>query len=308
MTFPSDGAPVRRRTFLSSALAGAGTLALSRPATAASPSHPAGGLTAQTTEGPYYLALNLNRADITEGLSGIPLDVTFTVVDEIGRPYEGALVDIWHCDAQGLYSGFDQPGVAMKGKTFLRGTLPVGADGAATFHSIYPGWYQGRTTHIHFKVRRGALTNLTSQFFLPDTLSEYLYTQVEAYRRSELRDTLNSEDGIAIEAGATVEGAVRESAGRYVASLLVRVDRNANPAIDRPPAPGEGGPGGFPPGPPPGAPPGGPFPGGGGRPVPGSPPPGQAALTGEKRVAALLPTAPRSAHQPPPPPPGMKRS
>ncbi len=301
---------MKRRTFLTSALLGSGAAALS-PAAPARAAASSGPLTAQTTEGPYYLLLDLMRADITEGLSGIPLDVVFTVLDPDGRPCAGALVDIWHCNAQGAYSGFEQPGTPnMKGKTFLRGTQAVGPDGTVTFHSLYPGWYSGRTTHIHFKVRRGSLTNVTSQFFLPDTLSEFLYTQVGAYKRAEVRDTLNSGDGIAIEAGPTVAGNVRESGGRYVASLTVRVDPAANPPIDRPPVPGEGGgpgeghrpPPGQGDGPPQGRPdghPDGPPPGG-----PGGPggPPSMQALKGDERIAALLPDAKRSApHFGPPP-------
>lgn len=294
---------MKRRTFLTSALFGTGAAALSRVTSAsartigAAGALPAETLTAQTTEGPYYLSLDLMRADITEGLTGIPLDVVFTVLDTDGRPCTGALVDIWHCNAQGAYSGFEQPGTPdMKGKTFLRGSQTVGADGTVAFHSLYPGWYSGRTTHIHFKVRHGTLTNLTSQFFLPDTLSEFLYTQVNSYRRAELRDTLNSGDGIAIEAGPTVEGNVRESnpsagGGRYVASLTVRVDPAANPPIDRPPAPGEGHPGHGKPGDMPsrGGPPGG--------------PPHMTPLKGDDRVAALLPDAKRQAPRPFGPPP-----
>ena len=311
---------MKRRTFLTSALLGTGAAALS-PAAPASARvvGPAGNLTAQTTEGPYYLALDLMRADITEGLSGIPLDVAFSVVDNDGRPCAGSLVDIWHCDAQGAYSGFEQPGTpSMKGKTFLRGTQAVGADGTVVFHTLYPGWYRGRTTHIHFKVRRGALTNLTSQFFLPDTLSEFLYTQVSAYHRDELRDTLNSSDGIAIEAGPTVEGNVREAnsgngEGRYVATLTVRVDPTANPTIDRPPAPG----GQFPHRgdkhadghmlPPPGDGKGG-SPDGHPDGPPNGPPPSTAALMGDQRVAALLPNADRSAARPFGPLPGAPKA
>ncbi len=298
---------MKRRTFLTSALLGTGASLLPQAQASADPAGPRGPLTAQTTEGPYYLTLDLVRADITEGLKGIPLDVVFTVLDADGRPSTGALVDIWHCNADGHYSGFDQPGGAtLTGKTFLRGTQVTGADGVVTFHSVYPGWYQGRTTHIHFKVRRGALTNLTSQFFLPDTLSEFLYTQVAAYRRQQVRDTLNSTDGIAIQAGPTVEGNVRESQGRYVAALTVRVDPAANPPIDRPPVPGQK-PGMEGPMPPPGMGEGFPPPPDGkegppkGRP-PG-PPPGGEALKGDQRLAALLPTAERSAALPPGPPP-----
>lgn len=297
---------MKRRTFLTSAFLGAGAAVLPPPGQATSVAVKAGELTAQTTEGPYYLGLDLMRADITEGHTGIPLDIVFTVLDAQGRPCAGLLVDVWHCNAQGAYSGFDgdKPG-GRTGTTFLRGTQVAGSDGAVAFRSVYPGWYQGRTTHIHFKVRNGALTNLTSQFFLPDTLSEFLYTQVSAYHREALRDTLNSTDGIAIQAGATVEGNVRESNGRYVAWLTVRVDPAANPVVDRPPVPGQmpgGMPGKMPEGmagqmmPPPMD---GHVPGQKGEKGMLMAPPHRVALEGGKRVAALLPDAERSASMPP---------
>jgi len=262
---------------------GVGALAIAGQVGAAPAPTTSEGLTAQTTEGPYYLELSPMRADITEGLTGVPLDIRIMVLDESGRPFDGARVDVWHCDAAGNYSGFVDPRArasgAPPGKTFLRGSLMTGQGGAAIFHSLYPGWYHGRTTHIHFKVRNGAKTNLTSQFFLPDALSEFLYAHLPAYRRKDLRDTLNSTDGIALEAGSTVRGMVREDGDRYLAALTVRVDREANPPIDRPPALGEGPPPGEDPrrrGPPPG-----------GRPPPGFG--GGPALTGEARIEGLVP-------------------
>lgn len=287
-----------RRRLLTLALLGTGIAALPTVAHAATPerSPSQGPMTAQAEEGPYYLPLNLMRADITEGLSGIPVDIRSTVVDERGLPYAGALVDIWHCNAQGIYSGFQEPDgqavVDMKGKTFLRGVQPVDALGEAVFHSIYPGWYHGRTTHVHFKVRHGGRTNLISQFFLPDTLSEFLYSQVPAYQRAELRDTLNSDDGIAIQAGDTAEGSVRETKGRYLVTLAVQVDHAVTA-----PAGDSGDPGGPPPGPPLGfpdpMPPGGPGMMGRGQPGKGGPPPQAPALQSEQRVAVLLPDANR---------------
>jgi protocatechuate 3,4-dioxygenase beta subunit len=296
---------MKRRTFLTSALLGTGATVLSPPARAAASAAVPGELTAQTTEGPYYLTLDLMRADITEGMAGIPMDIVLTVLDLDGRPSTGALVDIWHANPDGHYSGFEQPGAAATGKTFLRGTQAVGADGTVTFHSLYPGWYEGRTTHIHFKVRRGPLTNLTSQFFLPDTLSEFLYTQVSAYRRKMVRDTLNSTDGIAIQAGPTVEGNVREANGRYVATLTVRVDPTANPSVDRPPAPGH-----MPDGAQDHALPAMMPPPKDGQMPPKDHPPGRPGgvhtLQGDERVAALLPSAERvaamSSGAPPQPP------
>lgn len=240
-------------------------------------------LTPQTTEGPYYFDAKQLRADITEGLPGIPLDVEFHVVDQAGAPLAQARVDIWHCNAAGVYSGYagqgDDRQVSTKGQTFLRGTQATDDAGRVTFHSIYPGWYRGRTTHIHFKVILGETHVLTSQFTLPDALNEFLYTELDAYKRESLRDTLNSNDGIALQAGDRLHGSVRENADRYLVTLAVAVDRDARPVVDRPPVPGEG----RPPGPPPGmqGPPGAAGPGGS--------PMQSAALTGSERIAALVP-------------------
>lgn len=246
-------------------------------------------LTAQATEGPYYFDAQKERADITEGHAGVPLDVRFVVCDETGAPLRNARVDIWHCNAAGLYSGYSGQGddgqASTEGETFLRGYIATDAKGVALFRTIYPGWYRGRTTHIHFKVAAGGRTILTSQFFLPDALSEFLYTSLSDYHRTAVRDTLNSTDGIALEAGETVIGNVREEADRYVASLNIFVDRNATPVEERPPGGGSDAPfaGGRPPGPPPGGRPPGPPPGGA-----GGPPMGQ-TLTGEARLDALIP-------------------
>lgn len=247
MTTPSDSqAPIGRRGLLA-ALGAAGLSAAAGPAPAAARQLP---LTAQTTEGPYYLDLALERQDITEGLDGVPLEVRFTVCDAAGRPLPKLRVDLWHCDAQGRYSGFGEQGddrsLSFEGKTFLRGSQRTDREGAVFFRSVYPGWYAGRTTHIHFKVINGARAVLTSQFFLPDALSEFLYTQVSPYQRSRLRDTLNSADGIALKAGSTVLGSVREERQRYVATLALVVDPAANPVVDRPPRPGGPPPAGMP--------------------------------------------------------------
>jgi hypothetical protein len=115
---------------------------------------------------------------------------------------------------------------------------------------VYPGWYEGRTTHIHFKVISGTRTVLTSQFFLPDALSEFLYTSLPDYKRAQLRQTLNRNDGIALMAGTTVLGSVREEADRYVATLNLVVDPLASSGAAQA-MPGERR------GPPPGAPPAG---------------------------------------------------
>lgn len=268
---------LNRRRMLTAGAAAMGALGAARaqvtPAVAVSLP-----LTAQTTEGPYYLDAMPLRADITEGLPGVPLEVRLSVRDQAGAALPGCRVDIWQCDARGLYSGYagqgDDRSVSAIGRTFLRGGLISSAQGEVRFRSIYPGWYSGRTTHIHFKLVHQGRAVLTSQFFLPDAVNEFLYTQLPDYQRSKVRNVLNSTDGIALMAGGSVIGSVHEEADRYVAHLALVVDPQANPPVHRP-GPGNG--------PPPGATGrGGPPPGFGG--VPALPSPEGAA-----RTRALVP-------------------
>lgn len=243
-------------------------------------------LTPAVTEGPYYLAGAPVRADIREGLPGVAVELRFHVFDETGAPLPGARVDVWHCDAQGRYSGFgDAPGrappAALKAARFLRGTQPVDDAGLAAFKTVYPGWYEGRTTHVHYKVWLGGRPLLTSQVFLPDALNEFLYLQAADYRRERTRDTLNSNDGIARQGGEATFAAVAQGQDRFRVDFDVVVDRNAAPRAE----------GGSFAGPPPGFPADGlppDFPGDG--PGPGEPH-GRQALSGEARIAALLPKA-----------------
>lgn len=194
-------------------------------------------LTSAAPEGPHYLdASGLMRADISEGLPGVPLELRFVVVDQTAMPFAGALVDVWHCDARGVYSGFagqgDNGDIDARGRSFLRGRQATDRNGVAAFRTIYPGWHAGRTAHIHFKIWNGERTVLTSQLFLPDALSEYLYSQQDAYLRTRLRDTLNSTDAVALQAGNSVVGSVREEREQYVLTLAVAVDRSGRPSGD----------------------------------------------------------------------------
>ena len=183
----------------------------------------------EVTEGPYYVDPGLVRADITEGLPGVPLELALQVVDDACEPVAGARVDLWQCDARGNYSGIANQGsdatLDTADETFLRGTQLTGDGGVATFRTIWPGWYRGRTAHLHYKVFLDEQTVLTSQVFLPDALSEYLYRNVTPYTdRAGERGTFNRNDWIAREAGAGAFAAVRELDDRYVAALVVGVD------------------------------------------------------------------------------------
>jgi protocatechuate 3,4-dioxygenase beta subunit len=149
-------------------------------------------LTSETTEGPYYIDADKIRRDITEDKEGIPLTLTLKVIDsETCKPIRNAAVDIWHCDALGIYSGYESlstggggtaptdapsgtptgeppsgaPSGAPSGGTgggvheeptdderYLRGTWKTDQQGRVTFKTIFPGWYRGRCVHIHTKV------------------------------------------------------------------------------------------------------------------------------------------------------------
>ncbi|GAQ78158.1 hypothetical protein KFL_000090040 [Klebsormidium nitens] len=125
-------------------------------------------LTPELVEGPYYLHNRLIRADISEGKPGIPFEFSVTVTDFTDcSPLANVFVDIWHCDALGLYSGYAKGSMEQVGQpdknnlghelptdsdTYLRGTLVTDANGVATFKTIMPGWYEGRVTHIHTKI------------------------------------------------------------------------------------------------------------------------------------------------------------
>lgn len=184
-------------------------------------------LAPEMTEGPYFLDLNLVRSDITEDREGAPLALTLRVIDVgSGTAIKGAKVDIWHCDANGLYSGFvSQSAGANSGSssaddgTFLRGTQVSDADGAVTFATIYPGWYRGRTVHIHLKVHAGGTVVHTGQLFFDDASTDTLYAGTAPYSSRATRDTLNANDSIYGGGGSQSTLAVQRSGDHYAAAL-----------------------------------------------------------------------------------------
>jgi len=151
----------------------------------------------EVTEGPFYLDLDLVRSDITEGKPGLPLDLRVNVVDAGScEPIEGAAVDVWHCDAEGAYSGVQ----GAEGETFCRGVQLTDADGVAEFRTIFPGWYTGRAVHIHVKVSAdGDQTHTGQLFFDPEATSAVYATEPYAERGEQ--DVPNSNDGIYAESG-----------------------------------------------------------------------------------------------------------
>jgi protocatechuate 3,4-dioxygenase beta subunit len=149
-------------------------------------------LTPEQTEGPYYLDDAAVRRDITEGRPGAPLRLLLLVADASScTPIPGAAVDLWHADAGGVYSGFD----SGSGETFLRGIQETGADGIARFDTLYPGWYQGRTVHLHVKVHVSGDTVHTGQLYFDDAVTDNIYA-LAPYSSRANRTTRNTDDGI----------------------------------------------------------------------------------------------------------------
>lgn len=160
------------------------------------------------TEGPYFVDERLNRSDIRINTAdgtvkeGVPLKLTLRVsqINTNGcAPLAGAMVDIWHCDALGVYSDVVDRSFDTRGQDFLRGFQITDANGLVNFTTIYPGWYQGRAVHIHFKVRAttaaGQNYEFTSQFFFDDALSEQVFTR-PPYASKGLGFLRNANDGI----------------------------------------------------------------------------------------------------------------
>jgi protocatechuate 3,4-dioxygenase beta subunit len=212
----------------------------------------------EQTEGPYFVDDQLVRSDIrTEPGTGVPkagmpLALALTVFDVSNaqcRPLPGATVDVWQCDAQGVYSGVVDRGFDTVGQKFLRGVQTTDAAGLARFTTIHPGWYSGRTVHIHFKIRTqaaGGTWEFTSQWYFDDALNDRILAD-PSYARPGRRDTLNSTDGIYRNGGdQLLLSPTREGAG-YAAAFGIGLDltdgatgRNDGEGSGR----GRGGPGG----------------------------------------------------------------
>ena len=178
-------------------------------------------LTPEMTEGPYYLTGEPERRDVTEGKAGTPLRLQLTVADASKcLPIPGAVVEIWHSDAQGAYSGF---GEGASSRTFLRGSQVTDANGVATFDTLYPGWYQGRATHIHMKARqsKGASQVHTGQMFFDESVNDAVYGDA-AYARQGRRTT-NAQDGIFRDGGAQSMVVLTKSGDGYVGTMVIGI-------------------------------------------------------------------------------------
>ena len=176
------------------------------------------------TEGPYFVDEKLNRSDIRSDPGtgavrpGALLTLNFLVSRVSGTActaLSGAMVDVWHCDALGVYSDVD----SARGQKFLRGFQNTDASGSAKFTTIYPGWYQGRAVHIHFKIRPTAASEFTSQLFFDDALSTQVFAQAPYSQKGTQGITRNSSDGIYQQSSGKLLLTVTKNGDAYAANF-----------------------------------------------------------------------------------------
>ena len=202
-------------------------------ASAASTSVPSCVVRPALTEGPYFVDEKLQRSDIRSEPSdgtlrpGATLALTFNV-SSVGTngcvPLEGATIDVWHCDALGVYSDATDPSFSTKGQKFLRGYQVTDGAGKAAFTTIYPGWYQGRAVHIHFKIRNaagaGKTFDFTSQLFFDDSLTDQVHAQAP-YSQKGQRTLRNNGDDIFRSGGDQLLLDVSKTSDGYAATFDV---------------------------------------------------------------------------------------
>jgi len=177
----------------------------------------------ELTEGPYYVDVDLDRSDIRPNTTdnavaeGTTLTLDWIVSQADGSacmPMEGVVVDVWHCDALGVYSG-----VSGNSGNFLRGFQRTDANGRASFTTIYPGWYQGRAVHIHFKIRPTSSSEFTSQLFFDDAMSTQVFAQAPYSQKGTQGMTRNTSDGIFNQSGGKLSLSVTKSGDVYSATF-----------------------------------------------------------------------------------------
>jgi protocatechuate 3,4-dioxygenase beta subunit len=199
-------------------------------------------LTPEQEEGPFYVALEKIRKNVTLGKTGVPLHLNVKVVTPAGKPVKNAACDIWQCDAVGVYS--DESSENTVGQTYLRGVQLTDANGVAKFATIYPGHYQGRTTHIHIKVHIGGKVSGTTyggghvshtgQILFADAITTQVYA-LAPYNSEAVARTYNTQDHV-----FTAEGGSRAMlkltkigssvAAGYIGAIRLVVDPAATPA------------------------------------------------------------------------------
>jgi protocatechuate 3,4-dioxygenase beta subunit len=172
------------------------------------------------TLGPCYAQMPMMREDISDGLPGLPMRLSFLVVRGTAcTPVPNAIIDIWHSGSAGIYSAYAtgtvcNPGTDdVKTEMFCRGVQMTNEQGRSDFSTVFPGWYKGRTIHVHFTVRVGGRDSITSQLYLEDSVCDEILAQ-GIYMSRGKRDTNNASDREFKSGGATPAQILFQSAKR----------------------------------------------------------------------------------------------
>ena len=221
---------VTRRQAIGAMGAAGAAMALGCGGSPASPSSTSGGstpsnaacaVTPSETVGPYPSLTDLFRSDIREGKSGTLLTLTIRVVD-VGAAcaaVSGANVEVWHVDAAGQYSQYG----SQAERTFLRGIQTTNSTGEVTFTTIYPGWYQGRATHIHVEVTVAGVSKKVTQIAFPESVNDAVHKS-GVYASRGTNPIANLADGIFADSLASeIVTPVGEVSGGYAATFQVAI-------------------------------------------------------------------------------------
>jgi protocatechuate 3,4-dioxygenase beta subunit len=192
-------------------------------------------VTPEQTEGPYFVDERLNRSDIrldpTTGVvkAGVPLALTLRLSGISGSacaPLGATLVDLWHCDAGGMYSDVRDRRFNTEGQKFLRGYQVSDASGRVTFDTIYPGWYTGRAVHVHFKVRTSPASSrgleFSSQLYFDEAITDAVHAR-PPYNSKGRRDVMNAADGLYRGGGRLLTLPLVAQGGGYAATFDIAV-------------------------------------------------------------------------------------
>lgn len=194
------------------------------------------------TSGPCH-SNTYHRKDATEGLVGLPTRLELLIVDASCNPVPNAIVEIWHCSPTGVYSaaptveasdiGYDAAhatdlnngfctggNAAAQVAGWFRAYQQAGADGRVTFDTLYPGWYAGRTVHIHFRVTVGTTQYKTSQLFFEDSLNDEIIADHPTYSARGKKDTTNAADKVVTDSGLALADVVMQHAQQSDGALL----------------------------------------------------------------------------------------
>jgi protocatechuate 3,4-dioxygenase beta subunit len=229
-------------------------------------------LTCTMTEGPCYDSASETIQDISYGYAGLPVRMYLRVVDDACKPVSAATVDVWHVSPIGKYSGDDAANENVSFCTgddpdftshlYFRGKQNTDANGVVFFDTCFPGWYSGRTVHVHLTISVGARAYVTTQLFFRDTLVDEIVAREPLYDARGTRDTTNETDTV-ISASAVSDylfETERMSDGAMLAWKTIVVRSNTSDSLCTAPGGssgsggpggpgGEGGPGGPPPSP-----------------------------------------------------------